>query len=114
MFNHCLNFPESNTTYAPPPLKKKFPFFFFKKLPLFSGCDASEFKSLLSYDLGSCYFFNENYPASSTCFTAYFKYSANVAGASDQPGETNQPGADSQPNQSETLSDVLKSDIQVK
>ena len=21
MFNHCLNFPESNTTYAPPPLK---------------------------------------------------------------------------------------------
>ena len=23
MFNHCLNFPESNTTYAPPPLKKR-------------------------------------------------------------------------------------------
>ena len=87
-------------------MKNKFPFCL-KIFPLFSGCDASEFKSLLSYDLGSCYFFNESYPASSTCFTAYFKYSANVSGAS------NQPGADSLPNQSEALSDVLKSDIQV-
>ena len=102
-------------------MKKKFPFCL-KIFPLFSGCDASEFKSLLSYDLGSCYFFNENYPASSTCFTAYFKYSANVSGASNQPGadslpnqsgSSTQPGADSLPNQSETLSDVLKSDIQV-
>jgi len=44
------------------------------------ACEADLFKSLVAYDLGCCYFFNEDYVTSTACFNQYFKYSNSLTG----------------------------------
>jgi len=41
-------------------------------------CGTESVLSLIAYDLGSLFFFNEEYGESTECFTLYFKYSANL------------------------------------
>ena len=46
---------------------------------LFRVCETDSVLSLIAFDLGSSFFFNEEYIDSTECFNLYFQYSAGLS-----------------------------------
>jgi len=42
-------------------------------------CNPNLMKALIAYDLGCCYFFNEDYAYATSCFNLYFNFSAGIS-----------------------------------